>query len=193
MQEIEETCFRTLGQEEPLEEGMATHSSMLAWRIPWTEEPDGLQCVGPQSVGHDWSDLACTYAPLHIYPILQPTSNLLFSAVTLGTSPLWRVPHFTLPVTPSSKAYWSFKTRPVSSRTPLLLAQRHLGARLLLKVSSIKHFARSTRGIPSGERVLCFSLSWCVFASHLSTEICIINIRKPAHSAALFAYLINIA
>ena len=38
---------------DPLEEGMATHSSILAWRIPWTEEPDGLQSIGSQRVGHD--------------------------------------------------------------------------------------------------------------------------------------------
>ena len=42
-----ETWVRSLGQEDPLEEGMATHSSILAWRIPWKEEPDGLQCIGP--------------------------------------------------------------------------------------------------------------------------------------------------
>ena len=42
-----------LGQEDPLEEGMATHSSILAWRIPWTEEPGGLQCMGSLRVGHD--------------------------------------------------------------------------------------------------------------------------------------------
>ena len=42
-----------LGQEDSLEEGMATHSSILAWRIPWTEEPGGLQYIGPQRVGHD--------------------------------------------------------------------------------------------------------------------------------------------
>ena len=42
-----------LGQEDPLEEGMATHSSSLAWRIPWTEEPGGLQSMGLQEVGHD--------------------------------------------------------------------------------------------------------------------------------------------
>ena len=39
--------------EDPLEEGMATHSSLLAWRIPWTEEPDGLQSMRSQRVGHD--------------------------------------------------------------------------------------------------------------------------------------------
>ena len=42
---------------------MATHSSILAWRIPWTEEPGGLQSMGSQRVGHDWSDLAGTPGP----------------------------------------------------------------------------------------------------------------------------------
>ena len=42
-----------LGRENPLEEGMATHSSILAWRIPWTEEPGGLQSMGSQRVGHN--------------------------------------------------------------------------------------------------------------------------------------------
>ena len=48
-----ETQFRTLGREEPLEKGMATHSSILAWRIPWTEDPSGLQSMGLQRVGHN--------------------------------------------------------------------------------------------------------------------------------------------
>ena len=42
------------GWEDPLEKGMTTHSSILAWRIPWTEEPDGLQSMESQGVGHDW-------------------------------------------------------------------------------------------------------------------------------------------
>ena len=50
-----------------LEEGMATHSSILAWRIPWTEEPGGLQFMGSQRVGHDWSDLACTHTCIIIF------------------------------------------------------------------------------------------------------------------------------
>ena len=49
----QEIQVRPLGQEDPLEKGMATHSSILAWRIPWTEEPGGLQSVGSQSVRHD--------------------------------------------------------------------------------------------------------------------------------------------
>ena len=48
------------GSGRSLEEGMATHSSTLAWRVPWTEEPGGLQSMGLQRVGHDWGDLAHT-------------------------------------------------------------------------------------------------------------------------------------
>ena len=48
-----ETWVRSLVWEDPLEEGMATHSSILAWEIPWTEEPGGLQSVGSQRIGHD--------------------------------------------------------------------------------------------------------------------------------------------
>ena len=44
---------QSLGQEDPLEKEMATHFSILAWKIPWTEEPGGLQSMGPQRVGHD--------------------------------------------------------------------------------------------------------------------------------------------
>ena len=50
---IQETEVRSLGQEDPLEEGMAAHSSILAWRIPWTEEPAGQEFLGSQRVGHD--------------------------------------------------------------------------------------------------------------------------------------------
>ena len=50
---MQETQAQFLGWEVPLEEGMATHSSILAWRIPWTEEPGGLQPTGSQRVGHD--------------------------------------------------------------------------------------------------------------------------------------------
>ena len=50
---MQETRVRSLSQEDPLEKGMATHSSILAWRIPWTKEPGGLQSIGSQRVGHD--------------------------------------------------------------------------------------------------------------------------------------------
>ena len=50
---MQETRVRSLGSEDPLEKEMATHSRTLAWRIPWTEEPGGLQSIGLQRVGHD--------------------------------------------------------------------------------------------------------------------------------------------
>ena len=53
VQETQETQVGSLGQEDPLEEEMATHSSILAWKIQWTEEPGRLQSLGSQSVGYD--------------------------------------------------------------------------------------------------------------------------------------------
>ena len=50
---MQKTQFRSLGWEDPLEKGMATHSSMLAWRILWTDEPGGLQSMGSYRVGHN--------------------------------------------------------------------------------------------------------------------------------------------
>ena len=50
---MQETQVRCLGREDPLEKGMATHSSILAWRIPWTEEPGELLSMGSQRVGQD--------------------------------------------------------------------------------------------------------------------------------------------
>ena len=50
---MQETWASALGWEDPLEEGMATHSSILAWRIPWIEEPGGLQSMGLQRIRHD--------------------------------------------------------------------------------------------------------------------------------------------
>ena len=52
---MQDTQVRSLGWEDPLEEEMATHSSIFAWRIPWTEEPGGLQSIGSQRVGYDWA------------------------------------------------------------------------------------------------------------------------------------------
>ena len=50
--EVQKTCVQSLGWDDPLEEDMATHSSILAWRITWTEEPGGLQSMGSQRVRH---------------------------------------------------------------------------------------------------------------------------------------------
>ena len=60
---MKETWDQSLGWKDPLEKGMETHSSILAWRIPWTEEPGRLQSIGWQRVRHDWSDLAYSHTP----------------------------------------------------------------------------------------------------------------------------------
>ena len=57
---IQETQVQSLGWEDPLEEAMETHSSILAWRIPWTEEPGGLQSMGSQRVGHNCATTTST-------------------------------------------------------------------------------------------------------------------------------------
>ena len=56
---MQESQVQALGQEDPLEEETATHSSILAWRIPWIEDPGGLPSMGSQRVRHNWRDLAC--------------------------------------------------------------------------------------------------------------------------------------
>ena len=67
------------GWEDPLEEEMATHSSILAWRIPWTGEPGRLQCMGLWRVRHDWSDLSYMHT-MHACNILKITmSNKSYS------------------------------------------------------------------------------------------------------------------
>ena len=52
---VQETWVWSLAWEDPLEKGMATHSGIVAWRIPWTEEPGGLQSMGSQKVRHNWA------------------------------------------------------------------------------------------------------------------------------------------
>ena len=60
--ELRDRGGRSLGREDSPGEGMATHSSVLAWRIPGTREPGGLPSMGSHTVGHDWSDLAAAVA-----------------------------------------------------------------------------------------------------------------------------------
>ena len=66
---MQETQVPSLGREDPLEKRMTTHSSILAWSIPRTEEPGGLRSTGSQRVGHDWSDLAHTAHIFQCYSI----------------------------------------------------------------------------------------------------------------------------
>ena len=65
------TWVPSLGWEDPLEKGMATHSSIFAWEIPWTEETGGLQSMGPQRVGHD---LATKQQQKFLYTYHEPSN-----------------------------------------------------------------------------------------------------------------------
>ena len=63
---MQETQVRSLDQEDPLEKEMTTHSSILVWKIPWTEEPGGLQSMVSQGVGHNWVR-ACEHTRAHTH------------------------------------------------------------------------------------------------------------------------------
>ena len=75
---VQETWVPPLGWGDPLEKEMATHSSILAWRIPWTEEPGRLQSTGSQRVGHDWA--TSLYPPtacqVSLYMLLNAHTSL---------------------------------------------------------------------------------------------------------------------
>ena len=64
---MRETRVQSLGQEDPLEKGMGTHSRIFAWRIPWTEEPGGLQSMESQRVGCDWTTNTHTHTHTHTH------------------------------------------------------------------------------------------------------------------------------
>ena len=101
MQETQEIQVWSLGREDPLEEDTATHSSILAWRIPWTEEPGVLPSIGSQRVRHDWSNLAhtahtCEALDLsgthHFFPFSEP---LIQAVIWINTKGLTGLPGLT--------------------------------------------------------------------------------------------------
>ena len=76
MQEASETWVQSPGQEDTLEKEMATHTSILAWKIPWAEEPGGLQSIGFHRVRHNRSDLART---ADVYGLSGLQSSMVFA------------------------------------------------------------------------------------------------------------------
>ena len=89
-----ETWVQPLGRENPLEKEMATHSSILAWRIPWTEEPGRLQSIRLQPVRHDGNNIACTHT-VHIYVNanlqIHPTGCFLARCLYVYSLCLWQL------------------------------------------------------------------------------------------------------
>ena len=84
---MQETRVRSLGLEDPLEKEMATHSSILAWKIPWTEEPGRLQSMGLQRVGHDWATSFSLSASSDIFPGGSDGKESACNAGDLGSIP----------------------------------------------------------------------------------------------------------
>ena len=82
-----DTGVQSLGRQDPLEEGMVTHSGILVWRFPWTEEPGELQFMGSQRVGHDW---AIEYASVHCERM--PSIKSISTSVTLHAQSLQPCP-----------------------------------------------------------------------------------------------------
>ena len=76
---MQKTWVQSLGREDPLEKEMATHSSTLTWRIPWTEEPGRIQSMGSQSVGHNWA----TYTQVHAHSGAIPSITVAKQRGTL--------------------------------------------------------------------------------------------------------------
>ena len=93
-----ETWVWSLGWEDPLEKEMANHSSMHAWRIPWTEEPGRLLSMRSQRLGHDWSDLAAAAAALRIKGGMQcchPVAISCNSRRNTSEQGNWKLPSLT--------------------------------------------------------------------------------------------------
>ena len=112
-----ETRVQSLGQQDPPEEGMAIYSSILAWRIPWTEELGGLQSIGLQRVRHEWSDLACMHARTHARSQSWWWRISELHSILSGPQPRDLPPHSLCPrlsLIQRAHALWAFIVSPVS-------------------------------------------------------------------------------
>ena len=107
MQELQETWVQTLGREDSLEEGMATHSSILACRIPWIEESSGLQFTRSQRVRHNLSVLACTLVNMYQFSSVQFSRSVVSDSSWRHESQHARLPvHHQLPESTQTHVPW---------------------------------------------------------------------------------------
>ena len=93
MQETKKIQVQCLHWEDPLEENMTTHSSILAWRISWTDEPGRLQSMGSQRIGHDSSDLAHMHANTHFPDFSEQIRKLIVQCVGIPWYPIVKTLH----------------------------------------------------------------------------------------------------
>ena len=134
---MQEMCIRSLGWEDPLEEGMATCFSILAWRIPGTEEPGGLQSIGLQKVRQDWSDWTHTHTQRGNYCV----TCLLVSKQTIN---MWCAPrgfeecYLLCPMVPESLSYLKRPNNPTSYGTTESLAGMGHGGPMVSRIVALK-------------------------------------------------------
>ena len=164
----QKTQVRCLGQEDPLEKEMASHSSILGWRIPRTEEPGGLQSMGSQSVGHEWSGLARTHTNLSFSYILSLRLSSICDVRCLGV--LFKASSWWVRMVTFSKALIlqeALKTESVSHLTAFLLwawmkSPRHTLHSLILH-SYITVWEGSLFSTPSPAFIVCRFFGWWPF------------------------------
>ena len=94
MQETQEPRVRALGREDPLEEKMVAHSSILAWKIPWPEEPSGLQSLGLQRVQLDLAHTTAqaNYIPVEIVDMSTTIKDLKHAGMLISITPAFNIP-----------------------------------------------------------------------------------------------------
>ena len=144
---MRETRVRSLGREDPLEKEMAIHSSTLAWKIPWTEEPDRLQSMGTQRVGYDWATSLLTIVIiLHL-----PSPWFIYIKTMLVLFTFTHFPFHLLPLaTPICSLYlWPWF---------LLLGFFFWRGKECCFVFKISHISEIMRYLPLSE---LFHLAWC--------------------------------
>ena len=94
---VQETWVQSVGREDPLEKGMATHSGILAWRIPGTGEPGGLQSTGHKRVGHDWVTFPFTFALQYCVGFCHISTRISYRSMYVPPAPNFH-PILPLPV-----------------------------------------------------------------------------------------------
>ena len=114
-----ETWVQSLGQEDPLEQGMATHSSIPAWRIPWTEKPGGLQSMGLQRVGYNWATNTFTFkTTTYLHPRLLRLNPLYFIDITYESEITMRIYRLFARHLPRTPEWQSFEDRSTACLGP---------------------------------------------------------------------------
>ena len=151
-----------LGCEDTLEKGMATHSSILAWRIPWTEEPGGLQSMVSQRVGHNWAtnthfinQFQNTHTPVHVFLSLLRTPLsiiLVYSQGPESTAFLLRLTHAHLPV-------WSGNTSIKHKMSRDRIDQWPIYLKFCIQINHFKPFLKAHLDW-FGTSNNCYLISW---------------------------------